>query len=439
MATGVHKSAWAEASRDRLRERAGGDLSVRLEYEGKRAESEILATAPATTKPLWRSAGGENRLYFGDNLAVLSALRGDATVRGQVRLVYIDPPFATRSVFKSRSQADAYGDLLVGAHFLEFLRERLILLRELLADDGSIYVHLDEHMAFHARVLMDEVFGAANFRNWITRKKCNPKNYTKRRYGNVADYLLFYSKSDEYLWNRPVDAWTDARATREYPCIEEGTGRRYKKVPVHAPGERNGETGKAWRGVAPPPGKHWQFTPKTLDAMDARGEIYWSPTGNPRRKIFLDASAGVAVQDIWTDFRDAHNQNIEVTGYPTEKNPALLERIVGASSKPGDLVLDAFSGSGTTLAVASAMNRRWIGVDNSPEALAVTLQRFAKGTLRMGDFVRRLSPETPPSTARLDAASPVVRDFSLHAAMPYEGALDEALASWRDLHPETRP
>jgi adenine-specific DNA-methyltransferase len=140
-------------------------------------------------------------------------------------------------------------------------------------------------------------------------------------------------------------------------------------------------------GKLPPPGKHWQYTPDKLDAMDARGEIYWSPTGNPRRKIFLDDSAGVPVQDLWLEYRDAHNQNICVTGYPTEKNTGLLERIIAASSNPGDLVLDCFSGSGTTLAVASQLGHRWIGIDNSAEAISVTLRRFAKGLEPMGDIV----------------------------------------------------
>jgi adenine-specific DNA-methyltransferase len=304
-----------------------------------------------------------------------------------VRLVYIDPPYATKSIFQSRQQTDAYSDLLEGAHYIEFLRARLILLRELLADDGSIYVHLDDNMAFHAKAIMDEVFGRSNFRNWITRKKCNPKNYTRKTFGNVSDYILFYTKTSEYVWHRPVEEWTAKRAEKEYQYSDEKTGRLFKKVPIHAPGVRNGETGKPWRGMMPPPGKHWQYKPSTLDEMDARGEIYWSPTGNPRRKIFLDESKGVPVQDIWLDFRDAHNQNIHITGYPTEKNPALLQQIIGASSDEGDLVLDCFAGSGTTLEVAHQMDRRWIGIDNSPEAIRVMHQRFASGLEPMGDFV----------------------------------------------------
>ena len=159
------------------------------------------------------------------------------------------------------------------------------------------------------------------------------------------------------------------------------------KVPLHAPGVRNGETGKPWRDMMPPPGKHWQYPPSKLDKMDARGEIYWSPNGNPRRKVYLDQSAGVGVQNVWLDFRDAHNQNVRITGYPTEKNPDLLRRIIEGSSKPGDIILDCFCGSGTTLAVAHELGRCWIGVDNSVEAIQTTLERFLKGTERMGDFV----------------------------------------------------
>lgn len=188
--------------------------------------------------------------------------------------------------------------------------------------------------------------------------------------------------------NRRVEPWDEARAIKEYEYVDEH-GRRFKKVPVHAPGIRNGTTGKPWRGKLPPPGKHWQYPPATLDEMGARGELYWSPTGNPRRTIYLEHSAGVPLQNIWADVRDAHNQNIHITGYPTEKPQALLARIIKASSNPGDLVMDCYAGSGTTLAVASRLGRRWIGVDCSDEAIKATLHRFECGMERMGDFVSR--------------------------------------------------
>jgi adenine-specific DNA-methyltransferase len=178
--------------------------------------------------------------------------------------------------------------------------------------------------------------------------------------------------------------------------------------------------------------------------MDARGEIHWSPTGNPRRKIYLDQSAGVPVQDIWLEYRDAHNQNIEVSGSPAEKNPALLTRIINASSNIGDLVVDCFAGSGTTLNVASHLGRHWIGVDNSPEAIRTTVRRFFKGLQPMGDFVAKLETAEPeeqlttlplfgPEVIMLPQVANEIRhqaitDFPLLAQEPNEGDLTDILS-----------
>jgi adenine-specific DNA-methyltransferase len=428
MAAGLSKTKWNGNGNYHLTDVSNSKLDVTLNYEGKKEEKDILATEPAKVQVLWGNENHPNRLYYGDNLSILASLLPD--YKGKVRLIYIDPPYATKSVFQSRSQNDAYADLLVGAHYIEFIRERLIFLRELLAKDGSIYVQLDENMAFYIKVIMDEVFGNKNFRNWITRKKCNPKNYTRKTYGNISDYIIFYTKSDEYVWSRSIEKWTDEHAKKEYTYIEEGTGRRYKKVPVHAPGLRNGETGKPWKGMSPPPGKHWQYTPKTLDEMDKRGEIYWSPTGNPRRKIYLDNTEGVPVQDIWLDFKDAHNQNINITGYPTEKNPALLRRIIEASSNAGDVVLDCFSGSGTTLDVASQLKRKWIGIDNSPEAIATTLKRFYKGTEPMGDFVSERNGTKRGRNLSMFSERDNIADFALYATQSNKNHLIDVLKEW---------
>lgn len=379
----------------------GRSQPVSITYEGKSSILSILKGENIDFKEINRGSLGK-RFYFGDNIYGLRTLLSDASVAGKVSLVYIDPPFATQGTFLSRSQEKAYEDHLSGAKYVEHLRARLILLRELLSEQGSIYLHLDENMIFEMKLIMDEVFGSANYRNLIVRKKCNPKNYTRKAYGNIADYILFYTKTDNYIWNRPVEPLSD-ESIKEYHYTEPETGRRYMKVPVHAPGVRNGATGGEWRGVFPPPGKHWQYTPATLDEMDARGEIFWSKNGNPRRKVYLDGHAGVGVQDIWIDFKDAHNQNIRITGYPTEKNPDLLRRIIGASSNPGDLVLDCYAGSGTTLAVAEEMQRHWIGLDNSLEALSTILKRFQQGLLPMGDYVqeRKEEKKTVPQQATL--------------------------------------
>jgi adenine-specific DNA-methyltransferase len=273
-----------------------------------------------------------------------------------------------------------------------------------MADDGLIFVHIDQKMLFELKLLMDEVFGRTRFLNLITRRKCNRKNYTRNAFGNVSDHILLYSKTAEYVWHRPYESWSEEQILREYPYVDEHTGGRFKKVPVHAPGMRNGETGKRWRGKLPPPGKHWQYPPARLDEMDREGDIYWSPNGNPRRKIYFEQSKGLPVQDLWLHFRDAHNQNVQITGYPTEKNYEMLELIVRAATNPGDLVLDCFCGSGTTLEAAARLGRRFIGIDNSAVAKAATLKRLTLGRTAMGDFVgmrgkkKAVPAKLPPPT-----------------------------------------
>ena len=389
MATGVTSNNWTKDTHIITDEVFTGDYKFELKYEGKSNENEIINLKPKKEYELILGGNHDNNLFFGDNLDVMSFLIHQRNLKGKVKLVYIDPPYGTNSVFQSRHQKDSYKDDLVGSHFIEFIRRRLILIRELLTEDGSIYIHLDSNMTFQIKVVMDEIFGAKNYRGFITRKKCSNKNSTRKTYGNISDYIIFYSKTDNYTWHRATDAWTNEKILKEYPCIDEKSGRRFKKVPIHAPGIRNGETGKEWRGKFPPQGKHWQYTPTKLDEFDSKGEIYWSPTGNPRRKVFLDEDKGIPVQDIWLDVQDSLNQSIKITGYPTEKNPYLLERIIKASSNAGDIVLDCFSGSGTTLDLAEQFGRKWIGIDNSSEAISNIFKRFYTGLEEMGDYVNK--------------------------------------------------
>jgi adenine-specific DNA-methyltransferase len=282
MATGFSKAKWNGmplAVHNITENKAYMPRAFQLVYEGKLSSETVLNGRRANCDLYWKSAtanGHNNQLFFGDNLPILRSLLDNQDTAGKVELIYIDPPYATNSMFQANGANVAYTDLLQGADYIEFIRERLIVLRDLLSDTGSIYIHLDDNMAFEIKLIMDEIFGKSNFRNWITRKKCSTKNTTKKRYGNISDYILFYTKSSDYTWNRPFTEWDDAKIIKEYPCIEEGTARRFKKVPVHAPGTRNGETGKEWRGMLPPEGKHWQYMPSKLDELDANGEIFWS-------------------------------------------------------------------------------------------------------------------------------------------------------------------
>lgn len=365
------------------------DIQIHIDYEGKTDSEDILSKSYKDyTENVEINGKSDNKLFFGDNMDALLYLLNNG-YKNRITLIYIDPPFATASNFVNRNQDHAYSDSMRGGEYVEFLRQRMIIMKELLASDGSIYLHLDGNMAFTMKLIMDEIFGEKNCRAFITRKKCSTKNYTKNTYGNISDYIMFYSKGNSYKWNRPYDPWEYDRMIEQYPCIDEKTGRRYKKVPVHAPGVRNGETGKEWRGKMPPKGKHWQYTPEKLDMMDEAGEIYWSPTGNPRRKVFCEPDKGVPIQDIWLDYRDSINQAQKTTGYPTEKNFEMLKMIVEASSDKGDIVLDCFAGSGTTLGAADETGRKWIGVDESPESIRAIFKRFVTGLELYGDYVSK--------------------------------------------------
>ena len=335
----------------------------------------LFAWAETGEAPEWR-----NRLIWGDKKYVLPSLLTEFA--GKVDLVYIDPPFATGSdfsfqvqvgdevftkepsVIEQKAYRDTWGRGIDG--YMQWLYETVSLLEELLSSKGSLYIHLDQNLGPYARVVLDEIFGRANFRNEIVREKSNPKNYTRLGFGNIHDNIYLYTKSDEFIWNKIFAERNEAKIVQDFPIIDK-EGRRYKTAPLHAVGIRYGETGKPWRDLMPPPGNHWRYVHKTLDELDKENRIEWSSTGNPRERIYADESLGLSIQDIWLGFKDVKGD------YPSMKNESMLERIIQASSNEGDLVLDCFCGSGTTAAVAEKLGRRWITCD---------LGRFAIHTAR---------------------------------------------------------
>ena len=366
------------------------EAGVLLEYGGKVPEKELLKQQPVdfvrvleTGETSLKDRIPPMSLVMADNLLALRSLL--ATYKGKVTLIYLDPPYGTGFEFPSRNLTHAYRDHFSEATYVEFIRRRLVLMRELLASDGSIYFHIGHQMLFHAKLILDEVFGAQNFRNLIVRRKCSSKNYTSKSYPNLNDYILFYTKSSKYKWNRPGICPDPAWISKEYPKVDPKG--KFKLVPIHAPGVRNGESGSPWRGMTPPPGKHWQLLPSKLEALDQAGEIHWSKNGNPRRKVYWKDDNKTALTDYWDCFKDAHHQSIPITGYPTEKNLSMLKQIVEAASDPDDLVLDPFCGSGTTLHAAHLCGRKWIGIDDSLSAIQTCMRRFQDGLFPMGDYV----------------------------------------------------
>lgn len=353
---------------------------MELFYNGKKTEKEIIeCTKPLYLNKKWR--GKENLLIKGENLSALQTLLTEYDLKGKIDLIYIDPPFATDGVFTigedrvstiSSSLKDeiAYTDNLKGEEFIEFIRERLILARELLSEQGSIYLHIDYKIGHYIKIIMDEVFGAENFRNDISRIKCNPKNFERKAYGNIKDLILFYSKSKNMIWNYPKIPYDEKDIKKLFKKID-AQGRHYTTIPLHAPGEtKNGVTGGTFKGILPPKGRHWRSDPKELEELDNQGLIEWSENGVPRKIIYADEKDGKKMQDIW-EFKDS-----QYPIYPTEKNFDMLKTIISASSNPDSTVMDFFCGSGSTLAAAQGLGRRWIGIDKSEKAIEVTKTRL---------------------------------------------------------------
>ena len=362
----------------------------------------------------------KNQLYFGDNLDILRNHIADESVD----LIYLDPPFNSNANYnvlfqeKSGQQSAAqitafedtwhwdagselaYRDVVANGvgklpellqamrsflgqndmmAYLTMMAQRMGELHRVLKPTGSIYLHCDPTASHYLKLLMDSVFGTANYRNEITWQRTESHN-TAERYGNVADIILFYSKTDNYVWkggyhvySETGDKFSEKQMKRYRPDSE---GRLYRLDDLTAP-RPNSDSGKfEWRGTMPGASRGWGYRLEQLEEWWAEGRIQTKRNGAPRLdglKVYLDDSAGKALQNVWTDIPRIPNKSSERLDYPTQKPEALLERVINASSNEGDLVLDPFCGCGTATVAAERLNRRWIGIDITH--LAVTLMR----------------------------------------------------------------
>ena len=360
-----------------------------------------------------------NALYYGDNLAVLR----DHVPDESVDLVYLDPPFNSNASYnvlfrektgeESPAQIRAFTDTwewtlesqrtyeneimlnpatpanvkemvsafrqFIGSNammaYLVMMTPRLVELRRVLKPTGSIYLHCDPTTSHYLKVLMDAVFGKENFQNEITWQRTGAHS-DARRYGAISDNLLFYAKSKQWTWNNQYTPYTDEYIKERYR-YDDGHGRLYWRNTMTAPSHGRPVMAMRFRGVErePPMGTMWRFTQKQIDELEKQGRIYYSKTGMPYVKSYLDERKGRPLQDLWTDVLMSKSGR-ERLGYPTQKPLGLLERIVQASSKEGDVVLDPFCGCGTAIAAAHKLNRRWIGIDITHLAVALMKNRL---------------------------------------------------------------
>lgn len=303
-----------------------------------------------------------NRVYRGDCLKLLEKHPSES-----VDLVYIDPPFNTGRDFGKFN--DNHGGL---DRFIEFLRPRCGELHRVMKKTGSIYVHCDHNASHYMKVMLDEIFGQERFLNEIVWKRSSAHNGNLNGFGRITDAILVYAISVHFKWNRQHLPYSMNHARI---CSRDADGRCWKSTDLTAArGCRN--TFYKWRGVSPPVGRFWMYSKQKMSQLDRGGLIHYTKTGTPRLKRYLDEMPGVPLQNLWDDIPALNSQSKERVKYPTQKPLALLERIIQASSDPGDTVLDAFCGSGTAPVAAKMLDRKWIGIDLSAEAVEITRKRL---------------------------------------------------------------
>ena len=332
--------------------------------------------------------GWINKIFWGDNLQVMSHMLKE--YRGRIDLVYIDPPFDSKAQYKKtikvRSQDVSndmmafeeiqYNDIWTNDSYLQFLYERLILMRELLSDTGSIWVHCDQSKGHYIKVLLDEIFGQENFVNQVTWKRTfahGDMGQGAKHLGRISDYILIYGKTNQMKINSVYTPYEQAYIDRVFSGKDDD-GRRWQSVSLTGPGgAAKGNPYYEFLGVT----RYWQYSQANMQKLYEEGRIYQSKPGAvPRRKMYLDESKGVPLQDIWTDIVPVQGAATENENYPTQKPIALLKRIIEVATDPGDIVFDCFMGSGTTQAVAMSMGRRFLGADINLGAIQITTRRL---------------------------------------------------------------
>lgn len=337
----------------------------------------------------WPDRFDRSRLLFhGDNKEVLAHLLANG-FRGKVDLVYIDPPFDSGADYVRKVQLRGasgsarlggedytlgeqiqYTDIWANDTYLQFMYERLLLIKELMTPSGCVYLHCDPSRNAYLRLLMDEVFGPDSFVNEVVWQR-NPAHSDSRGFGSIHDSILFYAGGRSFAWNSGARLHEyDPKTLARYTQVEEGTARFYQVANVMGPGGRGSMYD--WNGHV----RAWRYSRATADRLEREGKIVYSGTGFPGLKDYLDEKHGVPLQDVWTDITLGRTSS-DRTDYPTQKPEEILDRIIASSTNPGDIVLDCFIGSGTTAAVAQKLGRRWIGADINKGAIQTTEKRLA--------------------------------------------------------------
>lgn len=390
-----------------------------LEYSGKRSEAIILAQSAITggAAPLQivrsfangKNGDWKNLIVQGDNLQFLKTcyMNHDLLIRnkikGKVKLVYIDPPFATKSDFQSSEGEQSYSDKIERAEFLELLREGLIYLKELLSPNGSIYIHLDYRMTHYVKLILDELFGKENFRSDIVWQRSSSGKTISKQFPRDLDYILWYSRSGSYIFNSTFKPLSDSTIAMYNRDDNDGRG-KYRLYPMQktaSPGpettyDYKDNTGKSWKC----PAKGWRMKFEKIKALENDGRLCLEGSTLAEKAYWNEReNEGKLSNNLWNDISNLQGSNKEILNYPTQKPEALVERIVTSSSNKGDLVLDCFAGSGTTAAVAEKLGRRWVVCDFGKHAIYTIQKRILNiaDSKKLGDGDKVEKYNQPPN------------------------------------------
>lgn len=358
--------------------------------------TDLFAFDQATGR---QTSGWANKLIWGDNKLVIASLKNGPLRRqiedaGGLKLVYIDPPFDIGADFSFDVDVGENDSLTKEASLIEeiayrdtwgrgidsyvsMIYERLTLIKNIMADHSTIYVHVGRNVSHLVRAVLDEIFDIGNLINEITWKRSHAHGDTGQgatHFGRVTEAILVYRKGESATWVPQYTPYTDEILLRDYKYTDEKTGERYRLMPVDGPGgAAKGNPYYEFLGVK----GYWRYSKDTMQALYDAGEIVLSSTGKSlSRKRFLKDAKGTPVTDLWDDVNRISPTSRERLDYPTQKPEVLLERIISTSSRPGDLVADFFCGSGTTLAVAEKLGRKWIGTDLGRFAIHTSRKRM---------------------------------------------------------------
>jgi adenine-specific DNA-methyltransferase len=414
-----------------------------LQWVGKRPLSRLTAFPAQTVETFGEDPENGSRLYHGDNKEVLAHLLANG-YRGKVDLIYIDPPFDSGADYvrkvelrghagrSTKMNAEGYAlgeqiqytDIWANDNYLQFMYERLALLKELLTPTGALYVHCDSRKSHFLKILMDEVMGSESFRNEVSWIRTASHNDTTKRYSRVRDSILFYATGTDITFNTRYSEYGEDYIESEWNKLP--SGRFWKCENMLDP--RGTMKAYDFHGTR----ARWRTSPEKLEELwnqpqtevpNSHGRIKLGRNGKPIRRcriMFLDELPGVQLSEHWGDIAYIAGRAKEAEGYPTQKPEALLERILDVSTAPGDLVLDCFIGSGTTAAVAQKLGRRWIGCDINKGAIQTTAKRLQ--TIIAEQVAERAKRKKTPELIKDENAppEPAQYGFTVHRVNDYD-------------------